>query len=237
MKIAVLDNDQTHVDFICRTLGDAGHVCCAFSEGRNLMWNLNRQTFDLLVLESHLLDMAASQLLYWIRHSLSAYLPVLFVSARKHEIDIAAMLNSGADDYIVKPVSEAMLLARVGSLLRRAYYWQQPTPKMAFGPYEFDPKSHQASFGGRLVPLTQKEFALALLLFQHVSQPLSREYILDAIWRQHAQTPSRTMDTHMSMLRSKLDLRSENGYQLIPIYNFGYRLDRVHGEDGDGQDA
>lgn len=231
MRIAVLDDDPAQTDFICQTLSAAGHACHAFSKGGELVKQLRRQTFDLLVLDWNVPDMAGDQVLHWVRQSLSSRLPVLFMTNRSRETDIASMLNSGADDYVVKPVSEPVLIARVGSLLRRAYQMQPPTLKETFGAYEFDLKSRQASVRGRPVALTQKEFDLALLLFQHLSRPLSRAHILDVIWKQSTDIPSRTMDTHVSMLRSKLGLRPENGYRLTPIYGYGYRLERVDGDD------
>jgi DNA-binding response OmpR family regulator len=230
MRIAVLDDDPAQTDFICQTLTAAGHACHAFTKGGELVKQLRRQTFDLLVLDWNVPDMAGDQVLHWVRQSLSARLPVLFMTNRSRETDIAAMLNSGADDYVVKPVSEPVLIARVGSLLRRAYQLSPPAPKETFGAYEFDLKARQASINGRPVALTQKEFELALLLFQHLSRPLSRAHILDVIWKQSTDIPSRTMDTHVSMLRSKLGLRPENGYRLTPIYGYGYRLERVDGE-------
>lgn len=204
-------------------------MCHAYTKGTELVKHLRRQTFDLLVLDWNVPDMAGDQVLHWVRQSLSARLPVLFMTNRSRETDIAAMLNSGADDYVVKPVAEPVLIARVGSLLRRAYQLQPPTMKETFGSYEFDLKARQASVSGRTVALTQKEFDLALLLFQHLSRPLSRAHILDVIWKQSTDIPSRTMDTHVSMLRSKLGLRPENGYRLTPIYGYGYRLERVDG--------
>lgn len=231
MRIAVLDDDPAQTDFICQTLSAAGHACHSFTKGAELVKQLRRQTFDLLVLDWNVPDMAGDQVLHWVRQNLSARLPVLFMTSRSRETDIAAMLNSGADDYVVKPVSETVLTARVGSLLRRAYQLAPPTLKETFGAYQFDLKCRQASVDGRPVALTQKEFELALLLFQHLSRPLSRAHILDVIWKQSTDIPSRTMDTHVSMLRTKLGLRPENGYRLTPIYGYGYRLERVDGED------
>lgn len=96
-----------------------------------------------------------------------------------------------------------------------------------FGEYEFELGSKRVHVRGNAVTLTHKEFQLALLLFKHLSRPLSRTHILDAIWYQAANNPSRTMDTHVSMLRTKLSLRPENGYRLMSIYGYGYRLDRI----------
>jgi DNA-binding response OmpR family regulator len=103
--------------------------------------------------------------------------------------------------------------------------------KEVFGEYEFDLSAKHVLVRGTAVAVTQKEFDLALLLFQHLSRPLSRAHILDVIWKQATEIPSRTMDTHVSMLRSKLGLRPENGYRLTPIYGYGYRLERI--EKGD----
>jgi len=230
MRIAVLDDDPAQTDFVCQTLTAAGHACHAFAKGGDLVRQLRRETFDLLVLDWNVPDMAGDEVLHWVRQSLSNRLPVLFMTSRSREADIALMLNSGADDYVVKPVSAPVLLARVGSLLRRAYQLHAPAPKEVFGDYEFDLKSRQVTVGGKQVSLTHKEFDLALLLFQHLSRPLSRAHILDVIWKQSDDIPSRTMDTHVSMLRSKLGLRPENGYRLTPIYGYGYRLERIEGD-------
>jgi DNA-binding response OmpR family regulator len=231
MRIAVLDDDPAQTDFVCQTLTAAGHTCYAFAKGGELVRQLRRETFDLLVLDWNVPDMAGDEVLRWVRQSLSTRLPVLFMTSRSREADIAQMLNSGADDYVVKPVSAMVLMARVGSLLRRAYQLQESAVKEVFGEYEFDLKSRQVSVSGKQVPLTQKEFELALLLFKHLSRPLSRAHILDMIWKQSDDIPSRTMDTHISVLRSKLGLRPENGYRLTPIYGYGYRLERIDGDD------
>jgi DNA-binding response OmpR family regulator len=230
MRIAVLEDDPAQTEFVCQTLTAAGHACHAYAKGAELVRQLRRETFDLLVLDWNVPDMPGDEVLRWVRQSLSARLPVLFMTNRSREADIALMLNNGADDYIVKPVSAPVLLARVGSLLRRAYQLHAPALKEAFGDYEFDLKSRLVSVAGKPVALTQKEFDLALLLFQHLSRPLSRAHILDVIWKQSDDIPSRTMDTHVSMLRSKLGLRPENGYRLTPIYGYGYRLERIEGE-------
>ncbi|MGV2287359.1 response regulator transcription factor [Trinickia sp. YCB016] len=230
MRIAVLDDDPAQTDFVCQTLAAAGHVCHAFGEGRALVKQLRRQTFDLLVLDWNVPDMSGEDVLNWVRQSVSDRLPVLFMTSRSRETDITSMLNIGADDYVVKPVPAAVLLARVGALLRRAYQLNPAVTKEVFGEFEFDLSAKHVRVKGAAVTLTQKEFELALLLFQHLSRPLSRAHILDVIWKQAADIPSRTMDTHVSMLRAKLGLRPENGYRLTPIYGYGYRLERLEQE-------
>ncbi|MCV9992573.1 winged helix-turn-helix domain-containing protein, partial [Burkholderia pseudomallei] len=119
-----------------------------------------------------------------------------------------------------------VLLARIDSLLRRAYSLNAETAVREFGPYRFDANLKQAYVGDQPVNLTMKEFELALLLFQNLDRPLSRAHIVDLIWKQAADIPSRTLDTHMSMLRAKLGLRPGSGYRLTPIYGYGYRPER-----------
>jgi DNA-binding response OmpR family regulator len=141
------------------------------------------------------------------------------------------LLNLGADDYVVKPVSAGVLLARVNSLLRRAYPSKLPAVKEAFGDFEFDRSLEQVILRGNLMELTAKEFALALLLFQHLGRPLSRAHMSEMVWKQASDIPTRTIDTHISTLRAKLDLRPESGYRLTPIYGYGYRLERIEKQD------
>jgi len=227
MRIAVLDDDPAQVDFVGKTLSAAGHICVPFSAGRGLVKRLRRETFDLLVLDWNVPDLSGADVLQWIRHSLPERPLVLFMTCRAREDDVTSMLNAGADDYVVKPVSAALLLARIGSLLRRSYQTNTAPSRELFNDFEFNSSAKEVSINGNIVCLTQKEFELGLLLFQHLGRPLSRTHILDVIWKQATDIPSRTMDTHISMLRSKLGLRPENGYRLTPIYGYGYRLEHV----------
>ena len=231
MKIAVLDGNPIQTGYICETLATVGHVCNAFSEGDELLRQLRRQRFDLLVVDWNVPDMTGDRVLRWIRQNLPMNLPVLFVSSRGRDTDNSVVLNSSDGDGMVKTVSKITLLTRVGSLLNVAHQGEPPPPKkITFGIYHFDPRSRQASVGGRMITLTHKEFDLALLLFQHLGRPLSRDRIRDTVWRETADVASRTVDTHMSILRSKLGLRPENGFRLFPIYGYGYRLERIDRE-------
>ena len=223
MRIAVLEETQAQADFVCRTLSAAGHTCHAFDDGRALVGQLRSQPFDLLVLDRHTPGLSGDEVLHWIRQNLTERLPVLFMTRASD----AVHRDIDADDHLVKPVSAAALLARVGMLLRGAFHRKPMAEKEVFGEYEFEPGAKRVHVRGNAVTLTHKEFELALLLFKHLSRPLSRSHILDAIWKQAATIPSRTMDTHVSMLRSKLGLRPENGYRLMPIYGYGYRLERI----------
>ncbi|SIT41355.1 Two component transcriptional regulator, winged helix family [Paraburkholderia ribeironis] len=227
MRIAILEDDPVQAVFVANALSAAGHGCHQFARGQALVHALRRETFDLLILDWEIPDMTGKEVLQWIKKSGPERLPVIFMTAYGREDDITSILDAGADDYLVKPVGAGVLLARVSALLRRVYAMNPVATKELFGEFEFDLPAGQVSKNGVPVPLTQREFALALLLFQNLGRPLSRAHVAELVWRQAADVPSRTMDTHISCLRTKLGLRPENGYRLAPIYGYGYRLEQL----------
>ncbi|MDY7573401.1 response regulator transcription factor [Actimicrobium sp. CCI2.3] len=229
MRIAVLDDDRTQTDLVCQVLTAAGHVCHPFQSGKEMLNQLRRESFDMLIIDWQVPDLSGADVLRWAREKLPAVLPVLFMTSRSGEDDIVAGLAAGADDYMIKPIRRGELVARVQALLRRAYPTQNTIEQIQFSHYIFEPRTGRLLDHGEAVELTQKEFDLALLLFRNLGRPLSRAYILEAVWSRDVEIPSRTMDTHVSRVRTKLKLRPENGFRLAPVYSYGYRLEQVSG--------
>ena len=230
MRIAILEDDADQAALIKSHLVSAGHDCYLFEAGRALIHAAGRESFDLFVLDWQVPDLSGEEVLKWIRVHVDAPVPVMFVTNRDTEADIVHALSQGADDYMKKPVGRAELLARVSALLRRAYP-QKSADVLEFPPYRFDLKKQALAVDGTVVELTQKEFDLALFLFQNLGRLLSRGHILEAVWGRAIDVPSRTMDTHVSRIRTKLNLRPENGYKLTPVYNYGYRLEQLKGTE------
>lgn len=227
MRIAILDDDLSQTDLVSQVLTEVGHTCHTFNKGRELLQRLRRETFDMLILDWNVPDLDGADILLWARQNLPPQLPILFMTNRSSEEDIVAGLKAGADDYMIKPLRPHELQARVGALLRRAYPAADQGGKEVFYGYCFDPQTHTVQFHDQLVPLTHKEFDIALLFFRNISRSLSRAHILEAVWGRDFDIPSRTMDTHVSRIRTKLDLRTENGFRLSPVYSYGYRLERL----------
>ena len=94
-------------------------------------------------------------------------------------------------------------------------------------PYQFDLARKVLSIDGAVVEMTDKEFELAAFLFRNLGRLLSRGHLLEAVWGRNPDLATRTVDTHISRVRSKLNLRPENGFRLTPTYNFGYRLEKI----------
>lgn len=226
MRVAVLDDDKSQLTLVSTCLTSAGHHCHLFSEGKELLHHLRRESFDLLILDWQVPDLSGLEILQWVRKNVTQPVPVLFMTSRASEDDIVAALGAGADDYMVKPIRRAELVARAQALLRRAYPDQQPIEVLRFKDHAFDPRTAEATLSGTVVELTRKEFDLALLLFRNIGRPLSRSHIVEAVWGRDPDIPSRTMDTHISRVRTKLELRPERGYRLSPVYSYGYRLEQ-----------
>lgn len=225
MQVAVLDDDAHQLDFLSHAVEALGYACHRFSTGAALLQALQRATFDLLLIDWELPDMPGLDVLRTLRGRHRARTPVIFVTHRDEERDVVQALSAGADDYVVKPVRSAELKARMLALLRRAYPDEEAGVR--HGDFLLQPSSRTACYQGRPVELKQREFELAHCLFTHMGQLLSRAYLMQTVWGREADVPTRTLDTHVSAVRSKLGLRPERGYRLSAVYGHGYRLEAI----------
>lgn len=226
MRIAILEDDPDQLALLTRWLSIAGHSIHGYMLGKEMQKFAGRESFDMFVLDWEVPDLSGLEVLRWIRANLSKTVPILFVTVRDTEQDIVYALTEGADDYMIKPARQSELLARVGALLRRAYP-QKAETLLVLPPYEFDTLRHRASINGALVDLTPKEFELAVLLFRNIGRLMSRGHLLEAIWGRNRNVVTRSVDTHISQVRRKLGLATGADYRIIPVYNYGYRLEQV----------
>lgn len=234
MRIAALDDEESQLRLIAGTVESMGHHCLRYTDGKTLIRELGRETFDLMILDWQLPGVSGIDVLRWSRQRLDPKLPILFVTSRTSEQDIVEGLQLGADDYMVKPIRVAELKARVQALLRRAFP-QSTQPVQQFGDYRFDTTLRTVQLRDEAVPLKPREFDLALYLFQNLGRMLSRSHLMEAVWGIQADIASRSLDTHLSRLRRQLALRPENGVRLVSAYSYGYRLE-VMPPDGTASD-
>lgn len=225
MRIAVVDDDAPTRGFIEQVLGQSGHVCTQFDNGRDIVTALSRDTFDLLFLDWNMPGMNGIEVVRWARENMPKCPPIIMLTSRMDEKDVIQGLEAGADDYIVKPESGPVIMARVAALLRRAAPQSANDRYDEFGIYRFDRVAETVAFGDQEASLTTKEFALAKAFFENQNRALSRAYILETIWKVVGDLPTRTLDVHVSRIRTKLRLNPENGYRLQTIFGFGYRLE------------
>lgn len=152
--------------------------------------------------------------------------PVLILSAKGEEADKVRGFRMGADDFVTKPFSLLELLARVEALLRRSAA-ETKTPaveRYRFGRVAVDATSQRVARDGRPVPLTHREFELLLALLRHRGAVVSREDLLREVWGHRAAVVSRTVDTHISDLRRKLEDDPAEPRHIVTVRKTGYRL-------------
>ena len=226
MRIALLEDDPHMAQLAKLWLEGAGYEVQLFSLGQELIRTINRETFDLLIIDWVLPDIQGDEVLTCVRENYDWPVPVLFVTQRDSEEDIVRALELGADDFMSKPVSQQVLLARVKALLRRSKHNQEKSQEiLECSSYVVDFSRHRILHNSVPVDLTQKEYELAVFLFNNLGHVVSRGHILESVWGFSPDLNTRTVDTHVSRLRNKLGFSVDSGVKLSAIYQHGYRLE------------
>lgn len=228
MRIALLEDEPIVAELMSRWLAEQDHHVSAYARGDVLINALRRDTYDLLLLDWMVPDIDGEQVLEWVRAHIDWPIPVIFTTLRDDEEDIARILTQGADDYLVKPVRRRELLARIFAVARRTQLQPPSGHLLQFPPFAIDTLERSVRFADRKVQLTQKELDLACFLFHNAGRVLSRDHILESVWGHRPGLNTRTVDTHVSRLRSKLGLDAHSAWCLSAIYHHGYRLEYRH---------
>ncbi len=227
MRIALVEDDPAQADLVQAWLKAGGHQCRHQVSGESFIKMIRQESFDLFIIDWCLPDMTGIEILKWVRQHLDWPIPVLFATSRNEEADIVMALESGADDYMVKPVKRSEMLARINALLRRTQVGVEEVRNQEYGVYTVDRSRHIIFRSDDAVELTQKEFELADFLFRNSGRLVSRGHILESVWGRNPDLNTRTVDTHVSRIRSKLQLGTESGWVLSTVYQHGYRLENV----------
>jgi DNA-binding response OmpR family regulator len=235
MYIGLLEDEPHLAQHVCEILEGAGHTVNVFGNGEDMVRAIGRDTIDLFVLDWRVPRMSGIEVLKHIREVRGLKEPVLFLTSRTDEQDITEALNAGADDYCIKPVRPQEFLARIRAIVRRTNpdHGNEDTSRHILG-YTFNKLDNTVQFNGQTVTLSEKEFKLALFLFENQDRAVSRERLLQEIWGGLGDALSRSLDVHVSWLRKKLDLAAASQtLRLKPIYGFGYRLIAVQESQDD----
>jgi len=240
VRIGLLEDDLSQIELISLWANEAGDQLQSYTTGKSFREAMNRENFDLLVLDWHLPDTTGIEELDWLRDEQASNTPVIFITSRDSEASVVEALDHGADDYMVKPVQKTVTLARIKALQRRNKIrgnaeGNEPDADgnhgiSVFEPYEVNESERRISVNGEAIKLTNKEFELAAFLFHNSGCLVTRDYLLEFIWGTRGDLNTRTVDTHISRIRSKLGINPAVGWQLSSIYQRGYRLFRVSKE-------
>ena len=223
MNIWLLEDDQAQAALLTGWLSSDGHEVRHFPRGTDLIDAIGEGGYELFILDWELPDTTGIDVLNSIRENVNWHVPVLFVTQRETESDIVTALAQGADDYMIKQISEAEFLARVNALGRRL---ASEELEFTVGPYRFLPQSQSIELEGEACDLTAKDFELAWYLFRHIGRLLSRDQLLKDVWGVSGLN-TRTVDVHVSRVRKRLQISPERGYRIRTIYQHGYRLEQL----------
>lgn len=225
MHIGVLEDDLDQQAFIEQCLLFAGHQVSLFSRASELRRSTQHQSFDFFIIDWRLPDSCGMDVVGHLRQHENWRGPILFITANQGEDDVVKALEQGADDFLSKPLRPKELIARVNALGRRSGF-ATPRATSAFpDTFVLHTDEHCISVAGNAVDLTEREYRLAALFFSKVGEPVSRAHLLELVWGIKGDISTRTVDTHVSRLRRKLELDGRHGLRLRSVYQSGYRME------------
>ena len=215
IKILIVDDEKAICDLIDLNLSTSGYHCKAVQNGLEAIDLIEKENFDLVLLDIMLPGADGFDVMEYIR---PLQVPVIFITA-KHEVkDRVKGLKLGADDYLVKPFDVVELTARVEAVLRRYHKTER---ELTAGDVGGDVEARRVLKEGKPVVLTNKEFGLLVLFIQNKNIALFRETLYEKVWEDEYIGDSRTLDLHVQRLRRKLGWEQN----LVAVYKVGYRLE------------
>ncbi len=221
-KILIVDDEPRIRELIREHLQHAGYTCEEAADGSSALAQVTAAGYDLVILDLMMPFMDGMTCLREMR-ARRINTPVIILTARGEEYDKLAGLESGADDYVVKPFSPRELVARVKAVLNRTLARSEATGSvMTFGELSIDTASHTVRVGGEEIGLTPKEFDLLVFLASNKGIALSREKILQKVWNYDYFGEDRTVDTHVKMLRGHLGACRS---YIATVWGVGYKFD------------
>lgn len=226
MKVVLLEDDHAQAELVKQWLGQNGFTVMHYDRCNTFINDYDNQLADLVILDWELPDGSGIDVLKKLRKQKGCEAPILFTTQRDAEKDIVSALESGADDYLVKPLREGELVARLTALGRRAGI-ENPKNKIELGNIVLDSAAESITLDGEKVKMTRKDFLVAQCLIENVGKVLSREFLLKSVWDIDVTLDTRTVDVHVSRVRRTLKIGPEMGYIVKTIYQHGYRLEKI----------
>ena len=232
MRIAILEDIVKHASMVASWLQRVGYETVIRHDGDGFVRMLENEPADMLVLDWNVPGICGIDVLRWARGTREhANVPIIMLTQHDDEKCIVQGLNSGADDYVVKPAREQELIARIRAQVRKYYPDDVCERKIKVGRYTLDADARSALVdsvdGQKMVSLSAREFELAMHFFRRLGCVVSKEELCEKIWGENDRKYDATLATYVSKLRNALMIRSKNGLLLSTIYNHGYRLEEL----------
>ena len=220
MRILIVEDEPKLARLLARGLAEEGHPADVAATGEDALWMAGAAAYDAIVLDVMLPGLDGFAVCRTLRER-EIWTPVLMLTARGEIEDRIEGLDTGADDYLLKPFAFDELLARLRALVRRAPA-ERPV-ELAAGDLRFDPAAHRAWRGATELELSTKEFALLELFLRRAGEALSRVQLLDGAWDMSFESRSNVIDVYVRYLREKID-RPFGRQAIETVRGIGYRL-------------
>jgi len=230
-EIALVDDDRNILTSVSIALQAEGFVTRVYSDGASALKALSEKPADLGVFDIKMPQMDGMELLRRLREF--STMPVIFLTSKDDELDEALGLAMGADDYIAKPFSQRLLIARIRAILRRlelargeaAATEAEPEPALVErGRLVMDPARHKVTWDGRDVSLTVTEFLILEALAQRAGVVKSRNQLLDIAYQDDVYVDDRTIDSHIKRMRRKFRAVDPAFDAIETLYGVGYKF-------------
>lgn len=219
VRLLIVEDDGSVARFLAQATREAGYSPFAVDNGADALHLASTETFDLILLDVMIPEINGFEVARRLRAA-KVMTPILIITARDALEDKIEGLDSGADDYIVKPFQIAELLARVRALLRRGV---SSPAVLCVGDLTLDPATRQATRADRSIYLSATEYSLLEYLMRNVGRVVTRSMILEHVWRYDFDGNDNVLDVYISYLRNKIDRRSDT--RLIhTVRRVGYRM-------------
>lgn len=220
-SIVVIEDDQHIRASIARVLADSGHDVVTSGTALVGLEEIVQKAPDLVLLDLGLPDVDGTDLLKMIRAV--SRVPIIVITARGSDEVVVATLDSGADDYLIKPFTTSQLAARVRAILRRSAAGTE-RELITIGELHIDVPARAAQLGGDLLDLSPKEFDLLVCLARRDGEVLTKRDLLAEVWREPYGGSERTVDVHLSWLRKKLGESAAEPRYLQTVFGVGVKL-------------
>ena len=227
-KILLVEDEEDILELIAYNLTQSGYQVASVMSGEDALQQVKRDTYDLMILDLMLPGVDGLEVCKILKHDrLTAHLPIIMVTARGEEADVVVGLELGADDYVTKPFSPRILLARIKAALRQKQRAAQPdTQVLTVQEVSIDPSRYEVRVQDVPVKLTSTEFGVLLCLAQRPGWVLTRHQIIDAVKGDDYIVTDRTVDVQIVGLRKKLGVM---GHLIETVRGVGYRFNNEQG--------
>ena len=217
-KILIVEDERNMQEIIARYMQRGGHSCFTADDGMDALLTLKSNPMDLMILDIMMPHLDGFSVCKMAREM--SNLPIIMLTAKSNEDDKLKGYDLGADDYMTKPFSPKVLLAKANALLRRSS--ALPADTINAGKISVLTASHKVFLDGKEITLTYKEYELLHFFMSNPGQIFSREQLLNRIWGYDFEGTTRTVDTHIKTLRQKL---GDEGRHIVTLIRSGYKFE------------